>query len=335
MATPSRSAISPAAATNRPAVGIAFIIAAMVSISINDMLVKQLSGGYPLHEIVLIRSSIGLIFSLMLVQMEGGWQILKTRTPGLHALRGFMIVISNLTYFTALAVIPLADATALFFVAPLMITLLSIPVLGEKVGPMRVGAVVVGFLGVILMMQPWASTAPGGVSRWILALPILSAFTYALNQVLTRKLGVASRASAMSVYIQCMFITVSLLVWLVAGDGGYAAMTDNKSLIFLLRAWVVPDGPDLWLFLGLGLNSAIIGYTLSQAYRMASAATVAPFEYTGLPLAIFWGWLIWAELPGRWVLIGIVLIVGSGLFVFLRERQKNRPLVRRHIHRRY
>ncbi|MCF3595680.1 DMT family transporter [Rhodobacteraceae bacterium LMO-12] len=332
MTSPTMTAPS---AINRPAIGIAFILAGMVAISINDMLVKRLSGGYPLHEIVLIRSSVGLMFSLMLVQVEGGWHILKTRTPGLHALRGLVIVISNLTFFAALAVIPLADATALFFVAPLLITLLSIPILGEKVGPMRLGAVVVGFCGVILMMQPWASTAPGGVSRWIFSLPILAALTYALNQVLTRKLGVTSRASAMSVYIQVMFIFVSLLVWLVAGDGKYAAMTDNPSLIFLAREWVMPQGFDRWLFLGLGLNAAIIGYCLSQAYRMASAATVAPFEYVGLPLAIFWGWLIWAELPGPWVFAGIVLIVGSGLFVFLRERQKNRPLATRRVNRRY
>ena len=322
-------------AQNHPAAGIAFIIAAMAAISVNDMLVKAFSGGYPLHEIVLIRSGIGIFLSLILVQLEGGWTILRTKTPFLHALRGIVIVISNLTYFTALAVIPLADATALFFVAPLMITLFSIPILGEKVGPMRLAAVVVGFFGVVLMMQPWASTSPGGVSRWILLLPVISAMTYAFNQVLTRKLGVASKASAMSVYIQVTFIIVSLLVWLVAGDGHYAGMTDNPSLIFLLRPWVMPQGLDLWLFLGLGLNSAIIGYTISQAYRMANAATVAPFEYAGLPMAIFWGWAIWGELPGFWVMTGIVLIVGSGLFVFLREQARSRRLAGRGVRRRF
>ncbi|MEZ5715310.1 MAG: DMT family transporter [Paracoccaceae bacterium] len=329
------TAPAPPSAQNRPGAGIAFIVVAMVAISINDMLVKQLSGGYPLHEIVLIRSAIGLCFSLILVQLEGGWSILRTATPGLHALRGFVIVVSNLTYFTALAVIPLADATALFFVAPLMITLLSIPILGEKVGPMRLGAVVVGFFGVVLMMQPWAREAPGGVSRWILALPVLSAATYALNQVLTRKLGVTSKASAMAVYIQGMFILVSLLVWLTVGDGRYEDAVENESLRFLLRDWVLPEGTDRWLFLGLGLNSAVIGYTISQAYRMAAAATVAPFEYTGLPLAIFWGWMIWGELPGFWVLVGILLIVGAGLFVFLRERSKGRVRAPRRVNRRY
>ncbi|MDU8928467.1 DMT family transporter [Alisedimentitalea sp. MJ-SS2] len=322
-------------AQNNPAAGIGFIVGAMAAISINDMLVKQLSGGYPLHEIVLIRSAIGIMFSLIFVQLEGGWHILKTRTPGLHALRGIVIVISNLTFFTALAVIPLADATALFFVAPLMITLMSIPILGEKVGPLRLGAVIVGFLGVLLMMQPWAGEAPGGVSRWVLALPVIAAACYALNQVLTRKLGVASKASAMAVYIQGMFIIVSLLVWLVAGDGRFADVTENESLRFLLRPWVIPEGIDRWLLLGLGMNSAVIGYAISQAYRMANAATVAPFEYVGLPMAILWGWLIWNELPGLWVWVGTVLIVGAGLFVFFRERAKARPMIRRRVHRRY
>lgn len=324
-----------AQAQNNPAAGIGFILGAMAAISINDMLVKQLSGGYPLHEIVLIRSAIGIMFSLIFVQLEGGWSILKTRTPGLHALRGIVIVISNLTFFTALAVIPLADATALFFVAPLMITLMSVPILGEKVGPLRLGAVVVGFVGVILMMQPWASEAPGGVNRWVLALPVVAAAAYALNQVLTRKLGVASKASAMAVYIQGMFIIVSLLVWLVAGDGRYGEATENESLRFLLRPWVLPEGVDRWLMLGLGMNSAVIGYAISQAYRMANAATVAPFEYVGLPMAILWGWLIWGELPGLWVWVGTVLIVGAGLFVFFRERAKARPMIRRRVHRRY
>ncbi|WP_137701667.1 DMT family transporter [Marimonas lutisalis] len=322
-------------AQNRPAAGIVMIVLAMTAISVNDMLVKQLSGGYPLHEIVLIRSGVGILFSLMMVQYEGGWRILKTRTPGLHALRGFLIVISNLTFFAALAVIPLADATALFFVAPLMITLFSIPILGEKVGPMRMGAVVVGFIGVVVMMQPWASQGTLGVSRWVLALPVVAAATYALNQVMTRKLGVNSKASALAVYIQGMFIVVSLAVWTVAGDGRFAEGADNESLIFLLREWQMPQGIDRWLFLGLGLNSAIIGYSISQAYRLANAATVAPFEYVGLPMAIFWGWLIWAELPGPWVMVGIALIVGAGLFVFFRERRKTRPMVRRRVHRRY
>jgi S-adenosylmethionine uptake transporter len=311
-------------APQNTAAGIGFVLAGMAAISVNDVLIKELSGGYPLHQMVFIRSAIGIVFSLMLVQMEGGFSILRTRNPGLHLMRGGLVVISNLTYFAALAVIPLAEATALFFVAPLMITLLSIPLLGEKVGPIRLAAVSVGFGGVVLMMRPWDSGAD--VSRLILLLPVLSALTYALNQIMTRRLGATTRASAMAVYIQGIFIIVSLMFYAVAGDGRYAAGVENGSVQFLLRAWVWPEGTDRWLFLGLGLNSAIIGFALAQAYRLADAAVVAPFEYIGLPLAIFWGWLIWGDVPTAIVWTGSALILGSGLFVFIRERFKSRRL---------
>jgi len=261
----------------------------------------------------------------MLVQMEGGWRILKTSQPGLHLIRGLLIVVANLSFFAALAALPLADATALFFVAPLFITLLSIPVLGEKVGMMRIGAVVFGFIGVIIMQRPWQSAETLEVDRIVLLLPVLAALTYAGMQLMTRKLGVQSKASAMAVYIQGTFIVVSAMFWLVAGDGRFAG-TGNPSVEFLLRAWVWPAPGDWKFLIALGLSSAIVGYCLSQAYRLSDAATVAPFEYVGLPLAVFWGWLIWAELPQWEVWIGMAMIVASGLFVFLRERQKAKTL---------
>ncbi len=320
----------PFVATPRPTAGVIFVLFGMLAISVNDMLVKQMSGGYPLHQIVFIRSGIGIVFTLMLVQIEGGLQILRTRQPGLHLMRGLLVVVSNMCFFVGFAVLPLADVTALFFVAPLFITLLSIPILGEKVGPMRIGAVVFGFIGVIVMQRPWQSSEALQVGRIVLLLPVLSALTYAGMQLMTRKLGPTSKASAMAVYIQVTFIGVSGLFWLVAGDGRFAG-TGNPSVEFLLRAWVWPAPGDWKFLIGLGFNSAIIGYCLSQAYRLSDAATVAPFEYVGLPLAVFWGWLIWAELPGWEVWTGMVMIVGSGLFVFLRERQKSRKVARGRI----
>jgi S-adenosylmethionine uptake transporter len=318
----------------RPTAGIIFILFGMSAISLNDVMIKQLSGGYPLHQIIFVRSAIGIVFTLMLVQMEGGWTILKTRQPGLHLFRGLLIVVSNLAFFTAFAALPLADATALFFVAPLFITLLSIPVLGEKVGPLRIGAVVFGFIGVIIMQRPWQSAETLEVDRIVLLLPVLSALTYAGMQLMTRKLGAVSKASAMAVYIQVTFIIVSGLFWLVAGDGRFAG-TGNASVEFLLRAWVWP-APGDWMFLiGLGVNSAVIGYCLSQAYRLSDAATVAPFEYIGLPLAVFWGWLIWADLPEWEVWTGMAMIMAAGLFVFLRERQKSRIVARADVRARY
>lgn len=312
---------------NNAAIGISFVLGAVFCISINDMLIKQLSGGYPLHEMVFARSFIAILFSLIFVQLEGGWRILRTNRPVLHVTRGLLIVTANMTFFVALAVIPLADATALFFAAPLFITLLSIPILGEKVGMMRLGAVLFGFVGVIIMQRPWESAETLEASRLILLLPVIAALTYALNQILTRKLGVQSKASALAVYIQGTFILVSLGFYLFAGDGRFAEGAEDPSVQFLLRAWIWPASSDYWLFAVLGLNAAIIGYGLSQAYRMADAATVAPFEYIGLPLAVFWGWLIFSDLPALEVWIGIAMILASGIFVFLREAQKKRTLL--------
>ena len=118
-----------------------------------------------------------------------------------------------------------------------------------------------------------------GRAALILLLPVLSALTYALNQLMTRKLGVEAKASAMAVYIQATFIVVSLGFFVVAGDGRFAEGQTNESLIFLLRAWSWPTSEDWPYFIGLGINSAIIGYCLSQAYRLTDAETIAPYEY--------------------------------------------------------
>jgi len=305
-----------------PSAGIAFILVGMLFISVNDMLIKQMSGGYPLHQMVFVRSAIGICISLVLVQFEGGWAILRTSRPGLHLLRGLMIVFANMAYFTALAVMPLADATALFFVAPLFITLLSIPVLGERVGWRRIGAVLVGFAGVLVMVRPGGAVGSDLPSSWVLALPVVSALAYAGTQILTRKLGMSSRASAMAVYLQGMFLLVSLVFFVVAGDGRFAEVQSNESLIFLLRAWIWPEPGDIWLFLCLGAASGFIGYSLSQAYRLGDAATIAPYEYSAMPMALFWGWVVFGTLPGVDAWIGIALITGSGLYVFLRERAR-------------
>ncbi len=315
--------IAQPAARSDPRTGIAFILLAMLAVSVNDMLVKHLSGDYPLHEIIFVRSAIALCFSLVILQVEGGWRLLRTDRPLLHLLRCLLIVGANMSYFMALAVLPLADASALFYVMPLFITLLSIPLLGERVGPWRIGAVVVGFGGVLLMLRPAGGEL--AVSRLVLLLPMLAALLYAFMQILTRRLGVRSKASAMAIYIQCTFIAVSLGFFAIGGDGRLAEGSDNASLQFLLRAWRWPAPGDRLLLAGLGTVSAVVAYSLSQAYRSAEAATVAPFEYAALPLAIFWGWAVWGHLPGPWVSAGILLIVGAGLTVFMRERRRRAP----------
>lgn len=303
---------------------IVFIVAGMFCISVNDTLIKFLSDGYPLHQMVFVRSTIGIGASFVFLRMEGGWSLLKTDRPGLHAIRAALIVVANLTFFAALSVMPLGAATALFFVAPLFITLLAIPVLGEPVGAPRLVAIGVGLAGVAVMMAPGVDW--GGIPRWNLLLPVAAAACYSGMQVLTRKLGAASAASAMAIYIQVTFIVVSVGFFAVAGDGRFANADSSEAAEFLLRAWVMPPLGDLWIFLLLGTMSGIIGYCLSQAYRIGTASVVASYEYVALPLAIFWGWIVFDEVPQPVVWVGVALIAGAGLAVFARERALERAV---------
>ena len=298
---------------------IMFIVLGMFFISANDMVIKRFSGEYPLHQMVFLRSAIGLFFTLILIHLEGGWRILKTDQPGLHALRAMMVFASNMTYFSALAVLPLPDATALFFIAPIMITVLSIPILGERVGPRRWGAVIVGFCGTLIMVRAQGSTQ-GDISIWIYPLPILAAFFYATMQVLTRKLA-KTKASAMAFYIQITFVLFCGISGLIVGNGQVVGGVQHPRLVFLLRAWLVPTAADMSYFVLIGILATGVGYCLSQAYRSAPAATVAPFEYVLLPLSIVWGWVIFADWPGLPVWFGSAIIIAAGLYVIWREHK--------------
>ena len=234
-------------------------------------------------------------------------------------MRAVMVFASNMTYFAALAVLPLPDATALFFIAPIMITVLSIPILGERVGSRRWGAVIVGFCGTLIMVRAQSSTR-GDVSIWIYLLPILAAFFYATMQVLTRKLA-KTKASAMAFYIQITFVLFCGISGLIVGNGQFADGVQHPSLVFLLRAWIVPSAADMSYFVLIGILATGVGYCLSQAYRSAPAATVAPFEYVLLPMSIMWGWVIFADWPGLPVWFGSAIIIAAGLYVIWREHK--------------
>ncbi|MEM8752114.1 MAG: DMT family transporter, partial [Pseudomonadota bacterium] len=215
-----------------PRLGMACAAGAAMLFSSNDMLVKLLSGGYPLHQIVFVRSIVGILMMVLIVApLEGARATLRTPRWRVHALRGLFVTLANLTFFTALAAMPLAEATAIFFVAPLLITGLSVVFLGELVGPRRWAAVAVGFVGVLAVMRP-------GSSSFQLAalLPLLAACFYAGIHILTRKLGVAERASTMALYIQVVFFVVAGLWGVVAGDGSFM-LWDHPSLRFLFSTW--------------------------------------------------------------------------------------------------
>ncbi len=294
--------------------GISCAITGVVAMSVMDVVIKWLSPQYPLHEIILVRTVVALFLTLIIVHFEGGFALLKTRRPVLHLIRGLMIVTANITFYLALAVMPIAEAAALFYVAPLIIAGLSVPLLGETVGSRRWAAIFVGFMGVVLMSGLGTDSF-----KMATLLPVFAALAYALTQLMTRRLGVTDKASTLSFYIGIVFLLVSIAFGLTVGDGRFVEV-GGPGLEFLLRPWRLPDANSLVLMVVCGFLVAVVAYMLSQAYRITQANVIAPFEYVALPLAILWGYLFWGEVPGLKAMIGIILIGGAGLYVFLHER---------------
>jgi drug/metabolite transporter (DMT)-like permease len=293
--------------------GILFAAGGTVIFSVNDMAVKFLSGGYALHQVILIRAFIAMAFILCVIHVsERGWSQIATSRPGTHLLRVLIVMVSNVTFFVGLAAMPLADAVAVAFVSPIVVTLLSIAFLGERVGPRRWAAVIIGMIGVIVMLRPGA-----GVIQPAALLVLVSAILYASGNLLARHMGGTESAMTLSFYVQTGFIAVCIAMGLYAGDGHLA--TDDPLWGFLFRPWIWPPLADWPIFLATGLSVGIGGLMVTQAYRTAEAGLVAPFEYVGMPMAIFWGALIFGTFPDATAWVGIALICGSGLYVLWRE----------------
>ena len=297
------------------------VLGGTLCLGIQDMIIKLISGTYPLHQIGLVRSIFAIALTCGFLAFEGGFRQLMTKRPGAHLLRGLLLIGANMAYFLGLASMQLAEAAAIFFSAPLIITLLAIPILGEKVGLRRWIAVFVGMIGVLIMLRPGE-----GAIRLVGLLPLAGAFCYASIQILARRLGTTETASVMAFYVQACFLVFSVCFGLVFGSG-WMSSGDNVILDFLFRAWRMPDLYGVSLMAACGLLVGTGGYLLSQAYRIAEARTIAPFEYAGLPFAVLLGFIVWSHVPDGWSFLGIALIAAAGIYVFHREKYERKQLV--------
>lgn len=294
--------------------GILLALGGSIVMSMNDLAIKALSSTYALHQVILVRALIGIAVVCLLVAFSGtGFRQLVTRRRGAHLFRVTIVMISNVSYFVGLSLMPLADAVATAFIAPMLVTLMSALFLREDVGLRRWSAVAVGLLGVIVMTRPGE-----GVIQPAALLVLLSALCYAGSHMMTRRMRDTESAASLSFYVQLGFVGVSASMGLVFGDGHFA-QAPGTTWEFLFRPWIVPAMPDLWAFLATGLAVSIGGLMVSQAYRTTEASLIAPFEYVGMPMAIFWGVAVFHTWPDRTAWIGIALICGAGLYTLWRE----------------
>ena len=298
--------------------GIACVVGAVSIFILQDATIKWLSGDYPLHEIVLVRATSAVAVTLFAMRLEGGLRLWRTRRASLHLARSTLLVIANSTFFLALATMSIAEATSIFFIAPVLITALSSLVLREAVGLRRWAAVCVGLAGVILMLRPG-----DGTLRLVALFPLAAACCYAGMQIMTRRLGTTERASTISFYAQVGFIVASATMGLVAGDGRFSP-GGSATLAFLLRAWTVPSTADGALFIGIGALNGTASYLMSQGYRISVPSTLAPFEYVALPMSVFWGVLFFGDWPDAVTYAGMALVCGGGLYVLNHERVRRR-----------
>jgi drug/metabolite transporter (DMT)-like permease len=279
-----------------PTTGMVLMLFAVAVFSIMDALVKLATVELSPAQVTFCRAVFGLIPVLAVLPRYGGWTALKTQRPWAHALRATLNLTSMLLFFTGIRDLPLASAIAIAFSAPLFMTILSIPLLGERVGIHRWGAVVVGFGGVLLMTNPGGAVI-GQAELMVLA----SAFTYALNLVLVRRLGVHETA-------------VALAFW--AGLGGALVMATVMPAL-----WVAPAGASTWgLLVVIGLLGGCGQLLMITAFQRAEASLLAPLDYTALAWAAALGIVMFGEWPSLNVWLGAAIVVACGLYILHRER---------------
>jgi drug/metabolite transporter (DMT)-like permease len=299
---------------NRNLKGAAALCLGILVFSIQDGIIKLISGSYAVTEAVFIRSVVALPILLVLVMAEGGLARLRTPNAWPLTLRGFIMLIAYTAYYLAFPALPLASAIALFFVAPLIVTALAGPMLGERVSIKAIFAVILGFAGVLVMTRPGS-----GVFEPAALLSLLAAACYAFAMVYARKLGVQEPASVISAYQNWTYLGGAVVA---AGAFRVFGIEDAKhpSLDFLVRPWTVPPLLDFGLMAICGVAAAIAIFLLTYAYRTAEARRVTVFEYSGLIWGALWGFLCFDEIPSLYTIAGAAMIFAAGLLALARDR---------------
>lgn len=280
--------------------GIACIIAGMLFVSVGDALIKWLGhGGYAATQIAFFRYLFGLGPVLFMIWRNGAFS-LRTGRPLLHAMRVALIFATSISFYTGLRHLPLTEAIAVTFTAPLFVTALSWPLLGERVGPRRWLAVAAGFVGAAIMLRPGTAAF-----RPEATFVLVAAVFFALAMLLTRKMSSTETNTAIFAYS-------TLGAWLA-------------SVPFAFVEWKPVETADLWNFIALGLVGGVGSYLIIVAYRHAPAALVASFDYTTLIWASVFGWVLWSETPDAMVWTGAAVIVAAGLYIIRREAAEETP----------
>ena len=285
--------------------GILMVMTAVAIFSVGDLMAKYLTRSYPIALIVWARFAFHLLFVVLALGPRYGRSLIRTERLGAQLLRGLLLVCGSIFFVSGLKYMPLAEATSIAYLAPLLVTLMSVVFLKEKVELARWIAVFCGFLGVLTIIRPGSS-----VFSWAVLLPIGNAIVFASYQILTRRL-----AGLESPYTSIF----------------YAGLVGTALMSFVLPSvWMPPQSAlHVALFVGIGSLGGFGHLILIKAYDHAPASRLAPFSYSQLIWVAAIGFFAFGDFPDAWSLLGIAILVASGIYIASHQRRSERRLRKR------
>ena len=275
------------------------MLVSLFMLTCSDATTKWLGADYSAGQIICFRATFSLIPILIMVTLRGGKSSLRIVNQSDQAWRAFYFAIGTSLIAISMIMLPIADAAAILYAGPLIITAIAVPMLKERVGWRRWVAIAVGFGGVVIMLRP----TPNAI-QWLGLIPLVAAFCSSMRDIYARRL--ASTDSANSMMFWSAIVTISLA---------------SLSLPF---GWTNPSRLDWGLFLTAGIFIGIAHYLMIEAYRLSEASVVAPFKYSGILWAVLFGYFVWGDVPDGYVISGGTLVIISGLYILHRQAKQKR-----------
>jgi len=301
--------------------GIIFILLAMLVFSVQDSIMKYIYNFASLYEIYLIRTLVSLGIILLFLKLTKKPIIFKTQYPLLTFCRVVLFFFGFSFFYVSLTVLPLGTATALFFVTPFLITIFAKFFLKEQIGPRRWLAVVVGFIGVYIILNPDFSNFD-----YMSLTPILCALCYSLSMIIIKLTSEKDSVYTQTFSFYIGAIIISIVFYFTIGDGQYNT-TNHPASQFIFREWFTNLETSMLLMVITGITASLAFIFIFTAYRIASPAVVSPFEYSILLWSSLSGWYFFNEVPDLNTIIGMLLIVFGGIYIFIREKAQDQPIV--------
>tara|TARA_Y100000590_G_scaffold392370_1_gene469728 strand:- start:86 stop:985 length:900 start_codon:yes stop_codon:yes gene_type:complete len=293
----------------------------MLAFAVQDSIMKYIYSFVSLYEVYLIRTLVSFILILLFLKFTKKQIVFKTQYPLLTFCRVVLFFFGFSSFYISLTILPLGTATALFFVSPFLITIFAKIFLKEQIGPRRWSAVIVGFVGVYIILNPDFSNFD-----FMTLTPILCAFCYSLTMIIIKLTSEKDSVYTQTFTFYFFAIFISVIFYFTFGDGKYDTASHPASQ-YIFREWFTDLENSILLMVATGFTASVAFILIFTAYRIASPAVISPFEYSILIWSSLSGWFFFNEIPNLNTIIGMILIVLGGIYIFIREKAQDQSIV--------